>query len=56
MNERYWENDEQEEEEIKPTWKDFLAMTIAAYEIILIPMLVIFGVLGAVILLLYLIF
>ncbi len=51
--ERDWEP---EEEEIKPGWKDFVAMTIAAYEIILVPMLIIFGVLGGVILLFYLIF
>ena len=48
--------EEEQEEEIKPTWKDFVAMTIAAYEVILIPMLVIFGVLGGVILLFYLVF
>ncbi len=47
---------EEREEEVKPTWKDFLAMTIAAYEIILVPMLIIFAVLGGVIFLFYLIF
>ncbi len=47
---------EREEEEVKPGWKDFVAMTIAAYEIILVPMLIIFGVLGGVILLFYLLF
>ncbi len=50
------EREGREEEEVKPTWKDFLAMTIAAYEIILVPMLIIFAVLGGVIFLFYLIF
>lgn len=50
------EEREEREEEVKPSWKDFLAMTIAAYEIILVPMLIIFAVLGGVIFLFYLIF
>lgn len=47
---------ETEEEEPKATWKDVLAMTIAAYELLLLPMLLVFSGIGLVVLLFYLLF
>jgi hypothetical protein len=31
------------EPEVKPDWKDFVALTIAAYQILLLPLLVVIG-------------
>ncbi|WP_169447867.1 hypothetical protein [Meiothermus rufus] len=42
--------------EIKPDWKDFVALVIAAYSLLLPPLLLIFGVAALVLVLLYLIF
>ncbi|WP_293170746.1 hypothetical protein [Oceanithermus sp.] len=36
-------------EEIKPDWKDFLALVIAAYQLLLVPVLVILVVAAAVV-------
>ncbi|ADH63440.1 MAG: hypothetical protein ACOYW9_01240 [Deinococcota bacterium] len=38
------------EPEIKPDWKDFLALVIAAYQVLLLPVLLIFGSIGLVVL------
>lgn len=32
------------EPQIKPDWKDFVALVIAAYQVLLVPLLVIIGV------------
>lgn len=42
--------------EIKPDWKDFIALVIAAYSILLPPLLLIFGVAALVLLLLHVVF
>lgn len=41
-----------QEPEVKPDWKDFLALVIAAYSILLPPLLIIVGA-GAAVLLLF---
>ncbi|HEU4740026.1 MAG TPA: hypothetical protein VFS50_00325 [Meiothermus sp.] len=38
------------EPEIKPDWKDFVALVIAAYQALLLPVLLIFGAIGLVVL------
>lgn len=43
-------------DEVKATWKDILAMTIAAYELLLGPMLLIFMGIGVVVLFFYIVF
>lgn len=42
--------------DIKPDWKDFIALVIAAYSILLPPLLLIFGVAALVLLLLHVVF
>ncbi|MCL4454184.1 MAG: hypothetical protein M1369_06970 [Deinococcus sp.] len=42
--------------ELKPDWKDFLALVIAAYQLLLPPLLALFGVLALVLLVLKIIF
>ncbi|RIH81823.1 hypothetical protein Mlute_02686 [Meiothermus luteus] len=42
--------------ELKPDWKDFLALVIAAYSLLLPPLLLIFGVAALALLLLNLFF
>ncbi len=45
-----------QEPEVKPDWKDFVALTIAAYQILLLPLLMIIGGVVGVLLLVRLIF
>ncbi|WP_199489982.1 hypothetical protein [Meiothermus sp. QL-1] len=42
--------------ELKPDWKDYLALVIAAYSLLLPPLLLIFGVAALVLLFLSLVF
>ncbi len=49
-------NQEAPRGDIKPDWKDFIALVIAAYSILLPPLLLIFGVAALVLLLLYVVF
>jgi hypothetical protein len=44
------------EPEVKPDWKDFVALTIAAYQILLLPLLLVIGGVVGVFLLLRLLF
>jgi hypothetical protein len=45
-----------QEPPLKPDWKDFFALVIAAYQVLLVPVLAMIGVLVAVILMLGLFF
>jgi hypothetical protein len=47
---------ESDQEEIKADWKDFVALVIAAYSLLLPPLLIVIGVTVVVFLLFYLVF
>ena len=49
-------NPETKQGELKPDWKDFVALVIATYSLLLPPLLLIFGVAALVLLLFYLVF
>lgn len=35
--------EEKDSEKLKPDWKDFIALTLAAYQILLLPVLLVIG-------------
>ncbi len=46
----------EKKDDIKPDWKDFIAITIAVYEILLLPILLIVLAIAGFVILFYLIF
>lgn len=46
--------EEKEGERLKPDWKDFIALTLAAYQVLLVPVALVIGVIALLVVLLQL--
>jgi len=46
--------EEKDGERLKPDWKDFVALTLAAYQVLLLPVLLVIGVIALLVALLQL--